>query len=79
MALIPKAQKAFEEKLLIEQEISERFPRWSEILTDPEQCQTMVSLMNTFSKDTQSNFYNLLAKVMYQSDFLQESSGYDRR
>ena len=76
MALIPEAQKAFEEKLLIEKEISERFPKWSEILANPEQCQTMVSLMNTFSKETQSNFYNLLAKVMYQSDFMQESSSF---
>ena len=74
MSKIPEAQKAFSELLLSRTIIEDRFSMWTKILGDPDLCQNLVTLMNTFDKDIQNIFYERLACVMYDSDFMHDTS-----
>ena len=46
------------------------------ILGDPDQCHNLVTLLSSFDKKIQSTFYDKLASVMYDSDFMHESSSF---
>ena len=70
MKQIPEAQIAFASKLIDESFLKSKFTEWSEIMKNHELCQGMVTLLNTFPKETQTKFYDMLGKVMYSSDLL---------
>ena len=70
MKSIPEAQVAFASKLIDESFLKSKFTEWSNIMKNHELCQGMVTLLNTFPRETQTKFYDMLGKVMYSSDLL---------
>ena len=57
MKEVPEAQQAFTRKLLDRDELKKRFVEWTKVLSEPDQCQNMVTLMNTFDNNVKSQFY----------------------
>ena len=57
---IPEGQRAFAEILLSDDVLVRRFPEWINILSEPKLCQNLMSLISTFERQIQTQFYEKL-------------------
>ena len=52
MAKFPEAQNTFIKQLLDHDFLEDDFLEWSKIISDPDTCNNMIRLMETFDKKT---------------------------